>query len=495
MKLLLLLVFFISAGYYAQIDQVKRIEFELYEDFSSHDLSKFGENGILVYSKYSNANKWKVEHYTTGLVSDKSIDFEVPVGQMLNDQYENKRYLFLFFKSRRGEFTLIKIDSKNLIVETHKGVLPKKSNVLKINANDDFLYLSVALKKERMIYMMNLRSDELRVHPLLILGYKTGNIKIESSQIINNTNDFFVYVNAYTKKDVDVYVFRFDENGDKVGSFKISEGLEENITSISASRVGKDEYLFTGTYSLKSSSASEGLYICKTDHEKVEFIKFYNFLNLSNFLSYLPEKRQEKIEKKRVRKASKGKTYAINYFIAAHDIIVRDDKYIFIGEAYYPTYRTTTTYTMGANGQMIPQTYTVFDGYRYTHATIAAFNKSGDLLWDQSFKLYPDYKPFYVKRFISVSTETENRINMLFASSNSIYAKSFDMEGNVVSDKSYESVSTSDESDIVKRSMTNLDYWYDKYFLAHGEQKIKNKENEDKKKKRIVYFISKIGYK
>ena len=51
-------------------------------------------------------------------------------------------------------------------------------------------------------------------------------------------------------------------------------------------------------------------------------------------------------------------------------IIEKEDKFIFLGEAYIPTYKQVRT--VDANGK---STYTrVFDGFLYTHAFIIAFD-------------------------------------------------------------------------------------------------------------------------
>ena len=96
-------------------------------------------------------------------------------------------------------------------------------------------------------------------------------------------------------------------------------------------------------------------------------------MSLNKFLEYLPARKQAKVERKQKRKEKKGKEMNINYLIASHDIIKKGDKYIMLGEAYYPTYRTETR--TDANGNV---TYrTVFDGYQYTHAVVAGFDKDG----------------------------------------------------------------------------------------------------------------------
>src|SRR5690606_24529791 len=168
-----------------------------------------------------------------------------------------------------------------------------------------------------------------------------------------------------------------------------------------------------------------------------------------------------------------------------------DDGYLFLGEAYYPTYRTET-YTTYVNGQPVQSTRQVFDGYQYTHAVLAKFSKEGDIIWDQIFEMNPSYKPMAVTRFIRIAKGSQDALNLVFANRNTIVSKSFSFDGEVIYDKTSEPIETNIEGDQTKRSFSRINYWYDDYFLAYGSQVIKNKEEE--KKKRTVYFISKIKF-
>lgn len=140
---------------------------------------------------------------------------------------------------------------------------------------------------------------------------------------------------------------------------------------VSASSFKNDLNFYVGTYSEKYiSSVSEGLFLCLAQKENPQFIKFYKYLDLENFLNYLPKKKKEKIEKKKEKKEGKGKDFKINYRIAAHNVIELDDGYLFLGEAYYPTYRSEPIpETIMINGRMqnVTRYRTVFDGYQYTH--------------------------------------------------------------------------------------------------------------------------------
>ena len=208
----------------------------------------------------------------------------------------------------------------------------------------------------------------------------------------------------------------------------------------------------------------------------------------------MPEKKQAKINAKKQKKKAQGKELEINYLMVSHDIMLINGTYLYVGEAYYPTYRTET-YTSYVNGKPVTRTRTVFDGYQYTHATIVGFNQQGEKLWDNTFEMWPSYKPYFRKKFITSSIEDDRKLNLLFSSRPEIKAMTFFSNGEVSKEEVYSFIETGSEKDKVKYSYSNLEYWYGKYFLAHGRQLIKNKEEAIGNKKREVYFINKITYK
>lgn len=498
---LLLLISFFAHTFTAQVQNIKRIEFELKEGYSNHEFAKFGDNGILLYSKsdelVEGVYEWKIERYSTDLELSETTFIKVPKGQRLDETFENETNLYLFFKSKKGAYNIFEVNAKTLEIRKSQGILPKKIWLKEFRVIQNTAFLTGSIKGEPTIYTINFQTGEKNLRPILVNGYKSNKLSIENVQIQDQTNELFVYMNAYLKKEHDIHILRFDSNGEKKDALNLTADIDQKLSSISASYISDNEYVYTGTYSDRSSRSSQGVYICKSTNGKKDFIQFYNFLEFEKFLSYLPEKRQAKIEKKKKKKEKKGKELKLNYQIASHNIIIKDDKYIFIGEAYYPTYRTETYTTTGANGTTVTHTRTVFDGYRYTHATVAAFDKKGARLWDQTFEMFPSYKPFYVKKFISVSTDSKNKIDLLFSSRSSIHSISFSENGEIINDDNYDLIETGSEDDKVRYSLSNMDHWYGSYFLTHGLQKIKNKEEKEKrgKKKRKVYFINKISYK
>lgn len=484
-----------------QISIKNRLEFELNNGYSDEKILEFGQYGFIIASKSfdlkGDKREWKYEKYDINLKSVKSKSIFLNKKLFSDESYESKFETHRFFRDRKGNFTIVSVDAKNLKVTKASGVLPKKTYVSDMAVIGNYAFFKAVSKKEPFLFSVNWKTGDKKLIPLVIDGVKMKKVSIKNFQVSEENNEIYVFIQApKSKKESDLHVIRLNHFGEKKDQFNLTTNIDKNIVEITASKVKNDKYVYTGTYSSKSSNSSQGLFFCTARKGKVENIKFYNFLDLKNFLSFLPEKKQKKIKKKQKKRTKNGKELSINYRISPHDIIETEDGYLFLGEAYYPTYRTETyTTTEYKNGQSVTvtKTRTVFDGYQYTHATLAKFNKKGNLLWDQNFEMWPSYKPFFIKRFISIPEKNKNSIKLVFSDRNTINTKSFYFDGKIKKDSKSDEILTGRDGDNIRYSFSNLDFWYDNYFLAYGNQKIKNKEKKGKKKRK-VFFISKIQY-
>jgi len=178
--------------------------------------------------------------------------------------------------------------------------------------------------------------------------------------------------------------------------------------------------------------------------------------------------------------------------MVSHQLISRDGKYYYLGESYFPTYRTET-YQTYINGRWVTQTRTVFDGYQYTHAVLACFDKEGELIWDNTFEMWPSFKPYRIIEFITQSIDPDGRIDLLFASRNAIFMKSFNTEGKIMRESNYTGIATRDDDERVKYSLPMMEHWYGNTFLTYGHQRIKDKSQKVGQKTRSVFFMNKVS--
>lgn len=486
----------------AQISCEKRIEFELKDGYKNEKIIEFGKDGFLMISKSNESSGGergrKYEHFNTNLESIDTKSIFLNEKYYSDETFYNDESIHTLFKDRKGNFSIVSVKASSMGITKVDGVIPKKSWIKEMAVLGDYAFFNASIKRSPYLFSVYWKTGKQKMIMIGIENINPKKISLKGFQVLEKSNEIFLFVKVIIdKRKSDIYVVKLNDKGKKDETYNLTDNVDQNIIDISVSKLDDGKYIFTGTYSTKYTTVSEGLFFCLAEDHKIKFIKTYNFLDLENFLTYLPEKKQKKLEKKKERKEEKGKELKISYRIAGHDVITLDDGYLYLGEAYYPTYRTesytTTTYVNG-----IARTTThyrhVFDGYQYTHVVTAKFDKEGNIQWDETFEMWPAYKPFIVKRFITLTEENQDAVNLVYASRNRIFSKSIDYNGSIIQDFESDVIETGYSGDKSKRSYSNINYWYDNYFIAYGMQKIKNKEDEDVKRKRKVYFINKIKY-
>ncbi len=493
----LLLVMF-SFGY-GQVKTAARLEFDLKDGFAQEQVIPNSKYGFFLIARENidakNEANWKIDEYTSSLKLERTKTVSLKDAKYLSKFIWDDNYFYgLFSKSTfRRISRLVKIDKQTLEVTELEIEIPKKFSLQELEVVGEELIFAGSLKRKLFAFTVNTSFGNQSV-----LTIDTDNLKRSSVANITIANKkAFLFINDWQKrrKKNKYTVQVLDEYGKKEERFILNENKDFSLSNASVSYIKKDKsYCYTGTYSEKYKGLSQGLFFIKKTNDKVDFFKTYDFLSFKNFLNYLPEKKQKRIEKKKKRKEKKGKSFSVNYRMIGHDIIPYENQYVYVGEAYYPTYRTEFVRTTGANGQVTTTTRQVFDGYQYSHAVIAGFNKKGDLLWDQVIEMWVAYKPFYVKKFIKIQEENNESINMAFASGKYIKSISIDLKGEILNNTEEEIVETNTEGDKQKWTTSSMEYWYDNFFIMYGTQKIKNTKNSKVKRKRRIFYINKLQY-
>lgn len=484
------------------IEFEKRIELDFDEDEQISSTYAIGDEGLLLYIKKEpdhkgEGAKYAINKYNTDLEKVDEVNISIPYKKFRSfyDKTDTHFYnLFINRQKKSNEVTIFEINQSSMEIKETRAMLPPKAFANSFAVVGNMALISGMLKKEEFLVTVDIETGKHNIVQLTfakLSGCKK--ISVNSISKMYGTDDVLLFVSGYYKREKKVLVVTLNSKGKKTNEFMISDDLDKTLVSISGNKVSDSEYIFTGTYSSRRGTTSEGIYICKAKDNDIEYINFTNYLNLSNFTNYLSEKKQEKLEKKKKKKESKGKELKLNYLVASHRIINMDDGYMYIGECYYPTYRTET-YTSYINGRPVTQTRRVFDGYQYTHAALVKYDKEGNKVWDEIFDMSISYKPFYVKRFIHIAEDQQESLKLAYATGSRIMTKEFDWQGQLLHEETSSKIETETEGDKVKYTTSTIDFWYDNYFLSYGAQKIKNKENDKVKKKRVIYYMTKIKF-
>jgi hypothetical protein len=498
LKLLTWIFCLFSVSGIAQFDQSARLELDE-ESISpgSYSVVPLANKTVLVTSTYfdygDRVYTRKYELYDSNL--KKINEEEVKVSRKLEDRYsyaDSSFYCDFFYSRRRGHYQMVKLNLSTFKPEKFAGHIINKVQVNGVYLTDSKVLIDV-LPKRQPEFLLSLDPVTDRSNPTFpVVGRNRSGKQISAQEVYwkKEKQVWFTYVDDRGQDDGYV-IQRVGPTGDYLPKVSFKVRKDKFINDISYSRVSENRTVVSGSYSLKKTTASVGVFFGILESGKIHSLKFTEFKDMSNFLDYMSDKNRYRLARKRERKENRGKDFQIYARIALHDVRKNGDEYVVIGESYYPTYRTET-YTTTINGVVTTRTEQVFDGFQYTHAFVAGFSEYGVLKWNQCFEMWVNQKPHVVKKFVSVSWKGEE-LNMLFRTGNEI--NTMTLKGrDIVNERKIEKVDVKEDAVKTWTWGGDSEHWYGNTFITWGVQKIKSSDKPILQKKREIFFVNKIEF-
>jgi hypothetical protein len=294
-----------------------------------------------------------------------------------------------------------------------------------------------------------------------------------------------------------VWIKNYSAEGELQSNYALLPDGNKHLIFARSIKTEGNMQLVAGVYGSRNSEYSRGLFMASIDPSGYQQLRYYGYGDLDNFFKYMKAKREQRVRQRIERRKVRGKRIRFSYRFLVHEIVPFNNQYILLGEAFYPRYismdRPYYSGFFNASAMFrnaIVRDGLVFDGYHYTHAVVMGFDRDGKLLWDNSFEI-KDVKTFTLEQFVKLEVQ-EDRIALLYLFENELRTKIIQND-QVLEGKSYKTIKTSFENEIVTKERTNfnrLEYWYQDYFYAYGVQDITNPTTG----KRRVFFINKIRY-
>lgn len=486
----LLLTGLVSAQ--AQLSQVQRAELEVKENGIDNQLA-MGRYGILLFGDIGGDSKYNYEitRYDSTFKKVATKQFDRPAKAVLMEKLvaPDGQTLHLLFQRKKN----LAVYSYNLANDSLKVVGVKLASSTPIKSAvvlGEHIYIETQMKKLPLLSMINLSTGR---NTAVVIPIQTPLARIKSMVANPEKGVLTVAVQGgFSKRDVRKTHFEvfFIEAGQtqSLNSIPIENEAGKSTIDALVTWQGTESFLVTGTYSLDKDAAANGLYLALFEQGRQRWIRYHNFGDMDNFFTYLNKKQQAKAERSVQKRKEKGKENLIEVLMVSHQVERLANQYVLVAERYYPTYRTVT-HTYMVNGQMQTQFIQVFDGFQYTHAVALGLDESGNKLWDHSFELENLGKPYRVIRNVR-KVSSANDIRLFYPAGTNFKAMRITGEvgmssrdlGSIVPDNPEEKVRWSAE--------LNSQYWYDNYVLVSGLQRIK--EEEGRKKRRTVFFLSKF---
>lgn len=260
----------------------------------------------------------------------------------------------------------------------------------------------------------------------------------------------------------------------------------------------------SGTYGTRSKKswrrgeqvAAQGIFFTFIDTTISNGIKYYHFNTFTNLTSKVRQRFYRGDFSSPRQQSSRGIS---SYRMLLHEQPYSvDDEIIVVGEAYYPEYeyerriQPYSFYPYRYYGYY-PGFYDygsrwVFKGFRYDHAIAVAFDKKGNLIWENGFETSNILEQSLSPRLNILPYAGE--VVMVYAYDGRIWFRVIRADDVVVDKESYPVELPSVEERIRENYSMNMTKWYDRFFLVYGRHSIIDAYGRT----RIVYYCNKLAF-
>lgn len=489
--------------------QLARVEFPAEQEDDVYRTVPCGNKGVLVIHETSDifdseTKNWSLQFFDSELDTLWTKNIPIIFGLDFKAyEFTDQGSLVLFFygekkiRSLPYNFQLIELLIPGSEMRVVQGETSEKGEVTDFELMGNTVVFSLNLNSGvAELYFFNLQTADLFKS---VINLEDENF-VEEIYADSATGTFDVIIANYlSKRQNSMLYFNFNHRGEILNRLDIhTKEADKFLNTARVIRYGDNIRFLAGTYSASpgripddktyESKSSAGIFIACFEGSGQKYIHYYNFLDFENLKAGMTSKDYYKIQKRSYKESSE---FSLSYSLLVHDLFLKDSNICILLESYYPDFRTVSDITYDYWGRPIPQTYTVFEGYKYTNAIIAAFDVDGNLQWDNSLDIYN----------IS-SFDLEKRISYLF--DDAVVVLFYNEAGKITYKAIREDVSVTGLSHaeldllysgdkILSTGYDNITQWYDNYYLCYGYQRIRNNTRVDISR-RTVFYISKVSF-
>ncbi|MDP4281789.1 MAG: hypothetical protein Q8867_06520 [Bacteroidota bacterium] len=487
-------------------DMPLRVEIPTSSDQGTYRVIPMGANGLVLFFK-SNEKvgdslvKWYFAFYNHNLKQQwiKSINIQADLDYR-KGSVSDTLCLGFFYSGKEKEtdhtFMIIRLIPATASFLGNIGLIREGAELAGFEFKEDKVFIAYNLKNmSSRVLIMNLARGTA-VNRILTPDTISS---ISTFQVDSLGRRFLIALRKMVKKNSwEIFLHSLSYEGDQMPGTLIS-AINPEIEIQSLRFCPQDEkniYLF-GTYGIRSSGKknlpppSTGFFLSKIQDHQQKDIHFLNFLELKNAANLLGDRDVISLKKKSIKKKRDINSYSLDFNIFLHPVISKKDQFLLMAETYNPQYHSENFTDFDFYGRPFTNTYSVFDGYRFTNAILACFNKDGVLQWDNTMEIRNLLTSELVPR-VQIRQSGENLV-LSYLSEGKIASKV------VNCDKVIEKLDFSpldlmfSEDKLLEETKSLMVPWYGNYYLCYGYQIIKN-INRSEGAKRLVFYFTKVQF-
>jgi len=491
-------------------EETARIEIPVSSDRESYRAIACGRQGALIFFKsVENADILRVKWYFSFYDSDlKQVWIKsLPILADLDFNYKilSGDTLMLFFvyngkqKSEDQPLEILRISLKKGNFTPNLTKIPANTEPVFFRTLGRNVYIALNQKNgQAVVEILDLKSNHSKgflidqQSPSFFRWFEIDSSAYSLKAIVSK---------ALNKKEFETWYTVFDTTGAIKSAVKITAiSQDREFTGFKAVSNQKGEELLIGTYRLHGGSSlqknknpdeSSGIFTSLLVPGNQKNLNFINFLELKTINNLLSAKDLIDLKKKALKKNKNIGEYSVDFGVILHEPVEHNGSFILVSEVFFPQYHAENFTDFDFYGRPYTNSYSVFDGYRFTGAIVTSFNAEGQLLWDNSLEIRDliasDLNPKVVFKFQG------DKILLAFSAKGNIGSKIIRNEETAGKLEFSPLELKYPDDKLTSETRNGLLSWYDNFFLCFGFQEIKNVALESNNK-RFVFYLTKVKF-
>lgn len=495
--------FRLSSRYQKDVNQGGSHEFEVVSLREKGLFSIHFEN-IWQYSK--NKEVSLVLHDTTlNVVRTEKINIPYLFLSERKMFFDDKKYLYFFSQGEVEKMVYIfRIDVENFAVLYHEVKLPFRIKLDNYKVSGETVYMTGLLEGKSVAFYYNFLEKTVRLVP----SFFTEKEEIISMQSDDSHNEINFIIRNSGMKNCKLLIRPYSN---LIGSQnKIEFQIRDKQTLQTAlvySAENKDK-LVLGTFTNNCADNPQGVYVAQVGNKDQNSPIYHRFVDFGNFFNHFRSQKAERMSQKMKEMQEKGKKIKLGTRLMMQEkIYEQNEELLLVIEAYFREYRNSATSPslsyippsmlnlppnlMSLNTNRGFNTSGTTGIYKFLFSVVCAFDKNGNILWDNIMKLdNVDQTGFYpVLKLGHLKDSTV----MAYVKDNQLFSKMTHRYKTLKDEKSQKIENLCAEYQVSEDQHNTFVSWYDNHFILFGEQSVRTVSDIGISNK-TVFHISKMSY-
>lgn len=520
-KIILLYTFIvcIPISSFSQIQFVQRVEQPAKQTEDNYIIMPYKE-GLLAFrtkSERGNYIKRKFQYFLT----DQQLEAKEPKEFDLPDYYELAGYDIdgetLYFLLKKTSFTkdqiIFEVDLEKGDVNSYKISSALAAELQEFFIIDQKAVFMGTMENRPVIQIYDVSLDNV----ITLQG-----IYANDSKIIQMRKDYEMPVFDVVMSKRDFYknkiisILTFDIEGNKLREVKIDQLDDPRMELVEGVLTPPNQYrqAMVGPFGLRRKEAFQGFYISTINEFGEYHNSYFTLEDLPNFYNYLPERSRKRKLRSLEKSIEKDKKLTIPNVLTTREVIAAGDYFLVYNDYLSPSssrystrdgmYNSGYYYNSPMQRRLSPMYYGMWPGmgplpsnqnyrqFRYLAAQFLFLDNRGNVVWDNSLSLQNSVLP-HESKFGEVSFDGRD-LYYLYLDKVELRLSHLS-DGEVVLENESFPIELIDENERIRdtyESSLSLMWWYDRYYLLSGKQRVRYQTESGKEDNRDVFFITKI---